>query len=122
MPPQYLYRGDTGGLGTFCEIYRTEGLLTKEINGGDPAYVDRNGLLESVRAHVKPANISEQTFKERSKFFSFTSHRDRALFYASQGNPNRLTPSENYLETRLCVHIKYFEVSNKAIQHEFILC
>lgn len=82
------------------QYYRSAGLLTSVVNGGNPAYVARNGLLESVRAHVKAMSESELFFQRRSQFLSFSSQESRAIFYASTGRPSELVPSEEYSETR----------------------
>jgi hypothetical protein len=108
MLPEKLYRGDKLKNGTFAELYRTEGLLSKEIHGGNPRYVSINGLLTSVRAHIKPANISEQIFHEKSKFISFTSDYKRAIYFASDGKPEKLRSCKEHYEQR---YIFTFDIS-----------
>ena len=100
MLPTRLYRGDSQSQESKAQHYRSAGLLTKVINGGNPAYIEQNGLLESVRAHVKAQSESESFFQKRSQFLSFSSQESRAMFYASSGHPNELVSSEDNSETR----------------------
>ncbi len=39
--PKTLFRGDKFGNSTKPEFYRTNELLTKQINSGDPAYIQK---------------------------------------------------------------------------------
>jgi hypothetical protein len=100
MTPERLFRGDKANNGTSAEKYRSAGLMTKLLNGGNPAYVQRHGLLNSVRAHVKPSTIDEETFQSKSMFMSFSSNCDVSLFYAADGKPGDLIPSEPFQELR----------------------
>lgn len=100
MIPAKLFRGDKINNGTLAEKYRSAGLLTKSINGGNPAYIQRAGLLSAIRGHVKPSNIDEEIFQKKSLFFSFSSNRDVALYYASDRKPNDLLHCEPYREHR----------------------
>jgi hypothetical protein len=102
MTPTEIYRGDSISKGSLVQSYRSAGLLTKLVNGGNPAYVSKHGLLESVRAHVKANNESEEFFQKRSQFFSFSEKKDVAAFYASSKQPSELTRirSDDCSETR----------------------
>lgn len=100
MRPDILYRGDRRGNGTKPELYRTEGLLTKLINGGNPAYITEAGLFEAIRIHIAPQTSQEVAIQSTSNFLSFSSCRERALYFASGGNPDDLIPCEEYSERR----------------------
>jgi len=77
-----LYRGDDKWE---AKYYRTEGMMTRLMQGGNPATVDAAGLWEVARAHVRPANRFEQRFLETTPFLSFTENRYRAERYAKRG-------------------------------------
>lgn len=98
--PTCLYRGDSISKNPSLGIYRSAGLLTGLSNGGNPAYVDKNGVLESVRAHVKANNVTEEFFQTHSHFFSLTENKNTARYYASFKCPNELIASDDYSETR----------------------
>ena len=100
MKPDTLYRGDRRGNVTKPELYRTEGLWTKLINGGNPAYITEVGLLEAIRIHISPQTPQERAIQSTSSFLSFSSSRERALFFASDGNSDDLAPCGEYSERR----------------------
>ncbi len=96
-----LYRGDKRrGESPWPEKYRTNGLMTRQMDGGDPAYISKHGLFEAVRSHVMPNLESEKHFLEKSSFLSFSADRRRAEYYAADGDPASLIPSAEYAETR----------------------
>jgi len=95
-----LYRGDSILINPLLGKYRSAGLLTGLANGGNPAYVDKYGIFESVRAHIKANNANEEYFQSHSHFFSFSENKDIARYYASFKCPNELIPSEDFYETR----------------------
>ena len=82
-----IYRGDAKGE---AKMYRTEGIMTRLMNGGNPATVDAVGLWEVSRAHVRPENGGEQRFLATTPFLSFSENRDRAEYYAKDGRAGRL--------------------------------
>jgi hypothetical protein len=100
MIPKQLYRGDKRGNSTLPEKYRTEGLLTKFINGGNSAYIAKVGLAESIRVHVAPTDSVERILQSKSSFLSFSSDRDQALYYASEGNSSNVIQCHDYAEKR----------------------
>lgn len=95
-----LYRGDSLIKNRkTLQFYKSAGLLTKLGNAGDPAYVERNGLLESVRAHIKADSESEEVFQKRTLFFSFSANEERAKYYAADKQIEKLKQCEQS-ETR----------------------
>jgi len=97
-----LFRGDSrSNILTQPELYRFDGLRSKAFGKGDPAYIDKHGLLDSVRKHIKPENSSDQDFYNKTEFISFSTDIERAKFWLS--NKGKLTLSkcdEDYEETR----------------------
>ena len=108
-----LYRGDKRENGSLAEMYRSVGIYSKQINGGNPAYVDRHGLMESIRAHVKPLITVEKVFQQKSKFISFTSNYERAKYFASDGKTDLLIPCKEYYERR---YIFTLEISPNKLE------
>jgi hypothetical protein len=74
-----LFRGDRH---PEARMYRTEGMLTRVMNGGNPATVSRVGLWEAARAHVQPSTASEEHFLAVTPFLSFSEIAERAGLYA----------------------------------------
>lgn len=95
-----LYRGDRRGNVTKPEWHRREGLFTKLINGGNPAYITEAGLFETIRIHIAPQTPQESAIQSTSSFLSFSSSRERASYFASYGNPNGLIPCAEDSATR----------------------
>src|SRR5438105_2470452 len=61
---RHLWRGDQveNGAG---DLYRDDGLLVRQPDGGDPRYVLREGLWYAVQAHVAPDGVTEQQFRDQ---------------------------------------------------------
>ena len=94
-----LYRGDTILNQTMPERYRSCGIISKMINGGNPAYVQRNGLVKSIQAHINPLTEAERIFLSKSKFISFS--------------------EEKFIAKKHCL---YDKVQNKYLSDELIEC
>lgn len=95
--PDILFRGDFFGNSTQPERYRTSGLLTKQINAGNPAYIQKNGLLKSIEEHISP--IDKGVFYNKSCYLSFTSERNISEYYCSYGKIDELKRCEDHCET-----------------------
>lgn len=101
-----LFRGDTVLNKTMPERYRSCGIMSKLINGGNPAYIQRNGLIKSIQAHINPFTEGEKVFLSKSEFISFTEDENIAKIYCSYDKKrndyflNELTECEEYYETR----------------------
>lgn len=115
-----LYRGDEAGNSTLPNLYRTEGLHTKLINGGNPAYVSTVGLAESIRVHVSPNSSVERILTSKSSFLSFSSDRKIAAFYSSHGRPDDLVPVDGYGETRYIFALDVGELKGTADEGVFL--
>ena len=90
MKPDKLFRGDKKGNGVLSENYLHEGLFTKLINKGDPAYISKVGLLEAIRIHIAPKTVTDEVLWSQSSFSSFSESLERALHFAADGEPNDL--------------------------------
>ena len=88
------------------ERYRSCGIISKLINGGDPAYVNRNGLIKSIQAHINPLTKEEKKFLSKSEFISFTEEKKIAKKHCLYDKIQKkylsddLIECEEYYETR----------------------
>lgn len=67
-----IYRADTKGNATLPERYSTDGLLTKQKDGGDPFFLKKYGWLKSIKSHIHSDNIAEEHLYHTTAFLSFT--------------------------------------------------
>ena len=99
-----LFRGDKiSNLGTKPGWYRSEGLRSKAFGGGgDPTYIRREKLIESIRKHVKPnpSDESDKRYYSMSDYLSFSTSRDRSIFWGTDKNKLNLISCNEYDETR----------------------
>jgi hypothetical protein len=95
-----LYRGDKRQNGTLVEKYRSAGLISKMIDGGDPMFIQRNGLIEGIKAHVDPLNENHIKFHNTTHFLSFSASYERAKYFAASGKPEQLLRCNDYEEQR----------------------
>jgi len=95
-----IYRGDKRGNSTLPQLYRTEGIHSKLINGGNSAYVSQVGLAQAIKVHVSPSSSVEKILRSKSSFLSFSLDFERAKFYAADQHPRLLNPCDPYKETR----------------------
>jgi hypothetical protein len=97
-----LYRGDKiYNEKTKPYLYRNNGLLTKAFGSGcNPENIEIQGLLESIRKHVKPEGVNDKIYYDVTDFLSFSESRKRALFWCSDMDRFLLESTDNYKETR----------------------
>lgn len=112
-----LYRGDKiYNDKTKPYLYRNNGLRTKAFGSGcNPENIEINGLLESIRKHVKPEGAPDTTYYGVTDFLSFSESKKRALFWCSDMDSLLLEKTDNYNETRYL-----FEMSiddNELVSH-----
>jgi hypothetical protein len=90
---KYLWRG-TDARYIQARYWRTDGILTKLIDGGNPAYLTQHGLEAAVRMHVHapPGKALDQWVHDHTAFSSFTTSRATALHYATGGARRELFP------------------------------
>lgn len=67
-----IYRADTKGNITFPERYPSDGLLTKQTDGGDPLFFKKYGWLKSIKNHIQFDNFEEKQLYDTTAFLSFT--------------------------------------------------
>jgi hypothetical protein len=73
-----IYRADNKGNITMPEKFCTDGLLTKQINGGNPLFMEDYGWLNSIKSHIHFENNIGQHIYNTSAFLSFTAKREIA--------------------------------------------
>jgi hypothetical protein len=94
---QFLWRGQKVSPRGFC-LFRTDGITTRQMDGGDPAYVRRAGLLPAILAHIQPRDGGEEAFLRTSSFLSFSASEEVAKKYAVGRSAKRLIPCAVYGE------------------------
>jgi hypothetical protein len=97
-----LYRGDNiFNARTTPELFRFDGLMSGSFGKGDPAYVQKNGLLKSIRQHIRQFDSTDREYYQRSDFFSFSMDRQRAEYWLTNRNSIQIEKCINeYDETR----------------------
>jgi hypothetical protein len=97
-----LFRGDKiHNIDTCPGIYRGNGLRTKSFGSGcNPKNIELLGLIESIRKHIKPLAQKDFDYYDVTDFLSFSSKRQRAMYWCADRNALILDKSEEYEETR----------------------
>jgi len=97
-----LFRGDKiHNIDTCPGTYRENGLRTKAFGSGcNPQNIELFGLIESIRKHIKPLEIKDFNYYDVTDFLSFSSKRQRAMYWCTDGNALILDKAEEYNETR----------------------
>jgi len=69
------------------EKYLTDGLLTKQKDGGDPFFIKNYGWLKSIKSHIHKKDLVEKYLYDTTAFLSFTDNLEIAL--------NKYLPTRN---------------------------
>lgn len=94
-----LYRGDTiYNEMTNPKIYRFDGLRSKAFGKGDPSYINKIGLVDAMRQHIKPISNLDKEFYSKTDFISFSKSIERAMFWLK--NKNSIEIVQCYDESR----------------------
>jgi len=97
-----LYRGDN----IFNErtepgLYRNNGLRSKAFGGGSsPENIETQGLIETVRRHIKPVDSIDNSYYDVTDYISFSESIERALYWCKDRGRLVLQPANDYEETR----------------------
>lgn len=76
------------------------------MDGGDPAYIKRAGLLPAILAHIRPRDGGEEIFLRTSSFLSFSATEEAAKKYAAGRAAKRLVPCAVYDEDAVIFRLK----------------
>lgn len=96
-----LYRGDNIYNTTNPGIYRNNGIRSKAFgSGANPENIELQGLLQSIKKHIKPITEFDIKYYAVSDFISFSKCEVRAKYWCSDRGALVLTECENYSETR----------------------
>lgn len=97
-----LYRGDfVYNTLTSPGRFRFDGITTKSFGKGDPKYIEKNGLLNTIQAHIAPKTIKDNSYYNVTDFLSFSTNLKRAQYWAANKNTLLLNPCDKeYSETR----------------------
>ncbi len=89
-----IYRADTKGNATLPEKYTTDGLLTKQKDGGDPFFLKKYGWLKSIKSHIHFDSLVEKHLYDTTAFLSFTDNLEIAKDkYLPTRNNYRVEPT-----------------------------
>ncbi|MFA8451819.1 MAG: hypothetical protein ACEPOW_14080 [Bacteroidales bacterium] len=95
-----FYRGDRRGNETQPEMHYSSGLITKLIQGGNPKYINQNGLLKTICMHIHQEDEIEKSFYRKSHYLSISESIDVAKFYLAGGKDDELVLTPKYLESK----------------------
>ncbi|WP_163377824.1 hypothetical protein [Cyclobacterium sp. SYSU L10401] len=97
----HLFRGDKlANKLTDPKRYRFDGIRSKAFGKGDPAYIQRTGLVESLRQHINPETLDDREFYHKTDFISFSRSSDRSMFWLRDKNSIEIIKSNEFDETR----------------------
>ncbi len=110
-----LFRGDKiYNIDTCPGIYRGNGLRTKAFGSGcSPFNIETLGLIESIRKHIKPLGGLDSNYYDVTDFLSFSTNRNRAMYWLTDRDTLEVEKTEEYEETR---YLFTFRLDNKLIK------
>lgn len=76
-----LYRADYKGNITKPEEFWKSGLLSKQINSGDPKAIAKYGWTQTIKSHIKPADKKEHFLYNTTTYLSFTTCDNKVIEY-----------------------------------------
>ena len=113
-----LWRGDkTAKL--HVHDFRTEGIVTKQLLGGNPDYVRREGIWKAAQDHIAPFCPTERQFCETSSFLSFTANYEVARRFAKGPEQRELISCTDYEEQAVIFELNLVEVIPLAQPHVY---
>ena len=81
--------------------FRNNGIRTKAFGGeSDPSNIERKGLLDTIRMHIKPESESDRKYYNVTDYLSFSESYDRAKYWCSDQNTLELISANDFYETR----------------------
>lgn len=91
-----LYRADVKGNKTCPDKFKTDGLLTKQLNGGNPELIWEQPLLKLISSHVNPNSEEEKTIYNTTSFLSFSENEDIVRYTYLTGLNNDVYNETDY--------------------------
>jgi len=89
-----LYRADKRGNKTTPEHYNTDGIISKQINGGDPEAHKKYGWLKTITSHIHASTSEEKFIYETTQYLSFTTDRAKAAQYLKTWKQLNFVPTD----------------------------
>jgi len=114
--PNYLYRGDKVGNKTLPEHFYSDGLFSKLLQGGNPSHLSKEGIYNSIKAHILPITINEFEFYKKTHFLSFSESKEIALYYTSDKKPDELIAVPKYRERRYLFSFNLFAPNTRITE------
>jgi len=110
-----LYRGDKiFNKKTNPGIYRNNGIRSKAFgSGASPENIELQGMLQSIRRHVKPSAKEDIQYYDVTDFISFSENEERAKYWCSDRDTLILTECRDFNETR---YIFAMDIPNSELE------
>lgn len=106
-----IFRADRKGNETSPERFVTDGLLSKQPNGGDPLFYQSYGWIKAIKNHIDVTKDKESIFLyETTSFLSFSENEQLVRDVYLKGRNNKTTKISSYTECDayiFSVEIKY---------------
>ena len=95
-----IFRADRKGNNTMPERFATDGLLTKQLNGGDPLFYQNYGWIKAIKSHIDVTNEYESLFLyETTSFLSFSENEQLVKNIYLKGKENILYHNSSHNES-----------------------
>lgn len=119
-----LYRADKKGNITKPEVFYSSGLISKQINSGDPKALEKYGWTSLIKSHIQPSQ-NEIYLYDTSCFLSFSNEEQLAYKYLKgrsnrMYNPiNQILEAEGYLFEIIIEKSDLQEIGNGVYYYEY---
>lgn len=85
-----IFRADRKGNKTMPERFSTDGLLSKQLNGGDPFFYKNYGWVKAIKNHIDKTTDKESIFLyETTSFLSFSENEQLVRDTYLKGKDNK---------------------------------
>ncbi|MFA6335278.1 MAG: hypothetical protein WCX48_06950 [Bacteroidales bacterium] len=95
-----LFRADRKGNKTMPERFATDGLLSKQLNGGNPLFYQKYGWVKAIKNHIDVTKENESIFLyETSTFLSFSVNKQLVKNVYLKGKNDRTVHRSSFNES-----------------------
>ncbi|WP_303922313.1 hypothetical protein [Draconibacterium sediminis] len=116
-----LFRADRKGNKTMPEKFATDGLLSKQLNGGDPLFFQKYGWIKAIKNHIDVIKENESTFLyETSTFLSFSENEQLVKNIYLKGKNDRTVHCSSFNESESYVFSASFNLEKLQKLNESI--
>jgi len=105
-----LFRADRKGNKTLPERFATDGLLSKQLNGGDPFFYKNYGWIKVIKNHIEKTSDKESIFLyETTSFLSFSTNEKLVRDMYLKGKNNKKYTSSSYNDSEAYIFLASFD-------------